>query len=201
MTNEDALWCADHLQAGADDPMWANHTEMPKAVAEKSAAHIRRLVAENETLRLDAGTLRLCLTCGKTKPSDEPQHEPLKTCEADPDMGHLCHFDATPQEAWQHWSRVAHERAAEIASLKQSPSVDHIEQSLEMVRPVPALTVQGDLKGYLQDMERMGKDLLRREGLSQHGSYMLGAVEQLRAVLQQGEVSEPAKLQKLKGSE
>lgn len=82
-------------------------------------AHLRRLVRENEALRLDAGSLRMCLTCGRTKPSDEPQHDPAKDCAADPEMGNLCSFDATPQEAWQHWSRVAHERASEIAGLVQ----------------------------------------------------------------------------------
>lgn len=43
-----ALRLADALQAGADDPMWADHCEMSKRTASLSAAELRRLHAEVE---------------------------------------------------------------------------------------------------------------------------------------------------------
>jgi hypothetical protein len=46
-----ALRLADALQAGADDPMWADHCEMSKRTASLSAAELRRLHAEVEELR------------------------------------------------------------------------------------------------------------------------------------------------------
>ena len=45
-----ALRLADSLQAGADDPMWADHCEMSKRTANLSAAELRRLSAENAEL-------------------------------------------------------------------------------------------------------------------------------------------------------
>ena len=38
-----ALRLAEWLQSGADDPMWSDHTEMPKSVAAHAAAELRRL--------------------------------------------------------------------------------------------------------------------------------------------------------------
>ena len=46
-----ALRLADALQAGADDPMWADHCEMSKRTASLAAAELRRLCAEMEALR------------------------------------------------------------------------------------------------------------------------------------------------------
>jgi hypothetical protein len=46
-----AMRLADALQAGADDPMWADHCEMSKRTASLSAAELRRLSAENDALR------------------------------------------------------------------------------------------------------------------------------------------------------
>ena len=51
---------AVRLQSGADDPMWANHTELPKSVAAQAAAELRRLSVVNAEL-LDA--LKECLNC------------------------------------------------------------------------------------------------------------------------------------------
>ena len=45
-----ALRLADALQAGADDPMWADHCEMSKRTASLAAAELRRLCAVNEEL-------------------------------------------------------------------------------------------------------------------------------------------------------
>lgn len=45
-----ALRLADALQAGADDPMWADHCEMTKRTASLAAAELRRLSAENDAL-------------------------------------------------------------------------------------------------------------------------------------------------------
>jgi hypothetical protein len=45
-----ALRLANALQAGADDPMWADHCEMSKRTASLSAAELRRLHAVNEEL-------------------------------------------------------------------------------------------------------------------------------------------------------
>lgn len=45
-----ALRLADALQAGADDPMWADHCEMSKRTASLAAAELRRLHAVNEEL-------------------------------------------------------------------------------------------------------------------------------------------------------
>jgi hypothetical protein len=46
----EALRLAEWLQSGADEPMWSDHTEMPKAVASRAAAELRRLHAENASL-------------------------------------------------------------------------------------------------------------------------------------------------------
>lgn len=90
-----------HLQSLVDDPMWPDHAEVNKRT-------LTAAIKEIERLRLELGQTRLCLTCGKVKPSTEPAHEPGKGCEPDPEMGHICSFDATPQEAWQHWRQEAH---------------------------------------------------------------------------------------------
>jgi len=50
-TQPEALRLADSLQAGADDPMWADHCEMSKRTASLSAAELRHLHAVNEELR------------------------------------------------------------------------------------------------------------------------------------------------------
>jgi len=51
MKQPEALRLADALQAGADDPMWADHCEMSKRAASLAAAELRRLHAEVEELR------------------------------------------------------------------------------------------------------------------------------------------------------
>ena len=50
MKQPEALRLADALQAGADDPMWANHCEMSKRTASIAAAELRRLHAVNAEL-------------------------------------------------------------------------------------------------------------------------------------------------------
>jgi hypothetical protein len=45
-----ALQLADWLQSGAEDPMWANHTEMPKFIAACAATELRRLYHNNQVL-------------------------------------------------------------------------------------------------------------------------------------------------------
>lgn len=50
MKQPEALRLADALQAGADDPMWADHCEMSKRAASLAAAELRRLHAVNEEL-------------------------------------------------------------------------------------------------------------------------------------------------------
>ena len=51
MTNQTrAERLAVRLQSGADDPMWANHTELPKSVAAQAAAELRRLSVVNAEL-------------------------------------------------------------------------------------------------------------------------------------------------------
>ena len=45
-----ALRLAEWLQSGADDPMWSDHTEMPKSVAAHAAAELRRLHSVNAQL-------------------------------------------------------------------------------------------------------------------------------------------------------
>jgi len=50
MKQPEALRLADALQAGADDPMWADHCEMSKRAASLAAAELRRLHAENKRL-------------------------------------------------------------------------------------------------------------------------------------------------------
>jgi hypothetical protein len=48
-----AMQLADWLQSGAEDPMWADHTEIPKFIASCSASELRRLSAiEDEWARL-----------------------------------------------------------------------------------------------------------------------------------------------------
>lgn len=65
------LRLAEWLQSGADDPMWSNHTEMPKSVAAHAAAELRRLHSVNAQL-LEALELAL-RSHGVLLLSDPPQ--------------------------------------------------------------------------------------------------------------------------------
>lgn len=60
MKQPEALRLADALQAGADDPMWADHCEMSKRAASLAAAELRRLHAVNDS---DTALLRQALDC------------------------------------------------------------------------------------------------------------------------------------------
>ncbi len=71
MKQPEALRLADALQAGADDPMWADHCEMSKRTASLAAAELRRLHAVNEEL---LAALQLALSShGVMLLSDPPQ--------------------------------------------------------------------------------------------------------------------------------
>jgi hypothetical protein len=77
---------------------------------EKARARIAEL--ENQL-----GITRMCVMCGKYKPAAEPRESP--GCPpVDPEYGHLCGFDMTPQEAWAHWRQRAHDRRIESDRLR-----------------------------------------------------------------------------------
>jgi hypothetical protein len=57
MTPVELLALADRLQAGADDPMWADHCEMTKTTAGKAAAYLRQC-AESMPVAWIADVLR-----------------------------------------------------------------------------------------------------------------------------------------------
>ena len=59
MTQPEALRLADALQAGADDPMWADHCEMSKRAASLAAAELRRLHEHNQELLKALKTITL----------------------------------------------------------------------------------------------------------------------------------------------
>lgn len=122
------------------------------------AAEIDTLKVSLEQARLGLGKLRMCLTCGATKDAALPQHDPKDGCAADPTYGHMCSFDMTPQEAWQHWSKKAHEYRAELeaeraknARLSPAPATGDMMRDGEPPRTDHGLN-SGDL------LAAMGRD-------------------------------------------
>jgi hypothetical protein len=59
---------------------------------------------------------RMCVNCGRTRPASEGRDAPGKDCPS-PDA---CTWDMTPEEAADHWRKLAHNRAAEIARLREA---------------------------------------------------------------------------------
>lgn len=76
-------------------------------------AEISRLLEEINTLRLELGSHRLCVNCGRTMPADQVKRgDSLPECEYPNYSGHsACCFDLTPQEAFEYWRRKAHEES------------------------------------------------------------------------------------------
>ena len=57
--------------------------------------------------------LRMCVACGKTRPAELGRESPHDDCTA-PDA---CTWDMTPQEAADHWRKLAHDLHEEIKRL------------------------------------------------------------------------------------
>ena len=87
-------------------------SEIARLRAELAAKDARIAELENQL-----GITRMCVMCGKYKPAAEPRESP--GCPpVDPEYGHLCGFDMTPQEAWAHWRQRAHDRRIESDRLR-----------------------------------------------------------------------------------
>ncbi len=98
---------------------WLDHTEARHLVplCKDAADHIAAQAEEIERLRIDLGHSRMCLNCGQTVDAKAVQRgDDLPECRG-PDGLSACTFDATPQEAWEHWRKIAHEQRNEIKRL------------------------------------------------------------------------------------
>lgn len=90
---------------------------------------IAALTARAERAETLLGERRMCLNCGRTAPASHDRNTPLDDCLTDD----ACAFDMTPDEAWQHWRRVAHDlrvraEAAEAALARVEGERDVIRQ-------------------------------------------------------------------------
>lgn len=76
--------------------------------------------SEIERLKLEAGTLRMCVNCGKVVPADAVgRGDGLPECEHPEYPGiFACTFDMTPVEAFLHWRAKAHEEQRRAADLE-----------------------------------------------------------------------------------
>lgn len=79
----------------------------------KHARETNETIAE---LRAELNGQRMCLNCGKFAPKGHPREEPLPEC-VGPDGLSACTFQLTPEEAWEHWRKVAHDQMRTIAAL------------------------------------------------------------------------------------
>lgn len=77
---------------------------------------IKDMAAEIERLRAELAGQRMCVNCGKYAPAGHDRTQPLPECVGPDDMA-ACTFDLTPSEAWQHWSKIAHDLRADNARL------------------------------------------------------------------------------------
>lgn len=72
------------------------------------ALPIRALAAERDDALEQLGKMRMCVNCGKLIDSALPKETVLPECIGEDGLS-ACLFNLTPLEAWQHWSRRAHE--------------------------------------------------------------------------------------------
>ena len=82
-----------------------------------SPANIRTLLDEIERLRAELAGQRMCVNCGKYAPDGHDRTQPLPEC-VGPEGLAACTFNSTPHEAWQHWSKIAHDLRADNARLR-----------------------------------------------------------------------------------
>lgn len=83
---------------------------------------------EYAALRLAAGETRDCVVCGMVRPASDGREAPGAGCWV-PDA---CTWNMTPQEAADHWRKLAHDRAARIARLESVLS--------RIITPAPGVT-------------------------------------------------------------
>ena len=100
-------------EPASDDGYSHNAGQMMDAVFEREA----NLRNETERLRAELAGQRMCVNCGKFAPDDHDRTQPLPECVGPDDMA-ACTFDLTPSEAWQHWSKIAHDLRADNARLR-----------------------------------------------------------------------------------
>ena len=104
----------DHPESCVSDYWSPYELSAISAYGHAVAAPLLARIAELEN---QLGITRMCVMCGKYKPAAEPRESP--GCPpVDPEYGHLCGFDMTPQEAWAHWRQRAHDRRIESDRLR-----------------------------------------------------------------------------------
>jgi hypothetical protein len=73
--------------------------------------------AERDSLKEKLGLLRVCVNCWRTADASKVKRgDDLPEC-VGPDGLSGCTFDLTPQEAWEHWRSVAHDRREDAARM------------------------------------------------------------------------------------
>lgn len=101
------------MYAAVLDAVAQGRQSLSLEAAKHIAAEIARLTAERDEAiaRADllTGALRMCVNCGKTRSSSEPK-DGLPAC-SHPDYPGMaaCTWDATPQEAWEHWRKITYD--------------------------------------------------------------------------------------------
>ena len=116
-------------------PKWAEDMRIVSATAWDA------LIADRDRLRDQLGLTRMCVACGAVKPADQPRHDPALGCD-----GVACTWDMTPQEAADHWQKLAHDRAIEIKRIndlrqKARLRAGDLEAALHrIVTPAPGVT-------------------------------------------------------------
>lgn len=114
----------------------ATMCSVPMAVApevryvrwDANAAELSRLRAEVERLRAEAGSVRMCVNCGKTVPASHPRNEPLEECTG-PDGLAACTFDTTPHEAWQVWRGRYCELERDFSTAREAGRQEGLEEA------------------------------------------------------------------------
>lgn len=90
---------------------WLSEVEVMNQAADALAVKD----AEIDRLRAELAGQRMCVNCGKYAPEGHDRTQPLPEC-VDKDGYSGCTFDLTPQEAWEHWRKIAHDQRAALAA-------------------------------------------------------------------------------------
>jgi hypothetical protein len=153
--------CATAVGAGVSPDCSVDFLrEVPREV-ELVVAKLRERVAELEN---QLGITRMCVVCGKSKPASEPREAP--GCPpVDPEYGHLCGFDMTPQEAWLHWRQIAHDQRNELDRLRAECEAlsDSLRECADDLESEVKARASGDLPRRIErdlDPVRRARELL-----------------------------------------
>jgi hypothetical protein len=77
------------------------------------------LSARVAALEAELAGRRMCLNCGRYAPQGHDRSQPLPECVGEGGLAG-CAFDMTPDEAVNHWRRVAHERYVRVVRLEEA---------------------------------------------------------------------------------